>query len=309
MKVLNLTNQEDSDIKYGISIFPDKLPDVSIGPVPPAEEVTIMTRLSPIDLLILLEATQVLRRNGVKHIHLYVPYLMGSRMDRVIHKNRPFTLKIVADILKLQRYASIITCDVHSNVTAGLFDGETYFEDNGCPPLYEAVINGVNTMPYIVVAPDKGAKDRTKLFADRLGYGGMIAQAEKERNANGEVVNVYITNPNVFHNTPRIIPLVVDDICDGGRTFELLAMNLRNYTNASPILVVTHGIFSHGYETILNYYSQVYTTNSQHDVAADLRRKYPSPNIAHKDRIQRVVVTDVYKKDILNVIRTSSNPK
>jgi ribose-phosphate pyrophosphokinase len=44
--------------------------------------------------------------------------------------------------------------------------------------------------------------------------------------------------------------LIVDDICDGGRTFIELAKVLRPLTSGQVKLYVTHGIFSAGFEAL-----------------------------------------------------------
>jgi ribose-phosphate pyrophosphokinase len=45
--------------------------------------------------------------------------------------------------------------------------------------------------------------------------------------------------------------LIVDDICDGGMTFKILAKDLLASGAKSVVLFVTHGIFSKGVRTLL----------------------------------------------------------
>jgi phosphoribosylpyrophosphate synthetase len=54
--------------------------------------------------------------------------------------------------------------------------------------------------------------------------------------------------------------IIVDDICDGGRTFIEIAKQLPN-TN-SLTLVITHGIFSKGLKELEAYFDKIITTNS-----------------------------------------------
>ncbi|MNQ12726.1 ribose-phosphate pyrophosphokinase [compost metagenome] len=58
--------------------------------------------------------------------------------------------------------------------------------------------------------------------------------------------------------------LVVDDICDGGRTFTELAKVLKQYDLGSLSLYITHGIFSAGVEVLTNVFDKVYTMNTYH---------------------------------------------
>ncbi|HCW17254.1 MAG TPA: phosphoribosylpyrophosphate synthetase, partial [Achromobacter sp.] len=53
--------------------------------------------------------------------------------------------------------------------------------------------------------------------------------------------------------------LVVDDICDGGRTFLELASALRDTTRQPVYLYVTHGIFSKGLGELNARYAGIFT--------------------------------------------------
>ena len=70
-----------------------------------------------------------------------------------------------------------------------------------------------------------------------------------------------ITGTSVDGQPLRTIGVVVDDICDGGRTFIELAKTIRK-DYAKLILCVTHGIFSKGLEPLFEWYDEVHTTNS-----------------------------------------------
>ena len=62
----------------------------------------------------------------------------------------------------------------------------------------------------------------------------------------------------------------MDDICDGGRTFIELAKVIRkDYSKDSKIvLIITHGIFSKGFETVFEHVDEVYTTNSVNEFSS-----------------------------------------
>ena len=64
--------------------------------------------------------------------------------------------------------------------------------------------------------------------------------------------------------------VIIDDICDGGRTFNELAKSIKlQRADAKIYLVVTHGIFSAGFKELTKYFEHIYTTNSHRDVADD----------------------------------------
>ena len=52
--------------------------------------------------------------------------------------------------------------------------------------------------------------------------------------------------------------LIVDDICDGGRTFLEAAKILKEETTGKLFLYVTHGIFSKGIDELLEHYEHIY---------------------------------------------------
>ena len=59
--------------------------------------------------------------------------------------------------------------------------------------------------------------------------------------------------------------VIVDDICDGGGTFLGLATELKAKNAGELILIVTHGIFSKGLESLTSVFDKIYSTNSFSD--------------------------------------------
>ncbi|KAG1390037.1 hypothetical protein G6F58_013116 [Rhizopus delemar] len=92
-----------------------------------------------------------------------------------------------------------------------------------------------------LMAPDAGARKRVQALAKKLGVAD-VRFAEKVRDPQ----TGRITEPRVPDDIPAQPVLVVDDICDGGRTFLELAAALRDKTRQPLYLYVTHGLFSKG---------------------------------------------------------------
>jgi len=60
--------------------------------------------------------------------------------------------------------------------------------------------------------------------------------------------------------------VIIDDICDGGRTFVELAKVIKeNQSDAKIYLIVTHGIFSAGFNDLNKFFEKIFTTNSISD--------------------------------------------
>ena len=60
--------------------------------------------------------------------------------------------------------------------------------------------------------------------------------------------------------------IIIDDICDGGRTFIELAKEIRKQTDKPIYLIVTHGIFSAGFEKLSDELDGIFCTNSVKDI-------------------------------------------
>ncbi|MEL6720431.1 MAG: phosphoribosyltransferase family protein [Bacteroidota bacterium] len=60
--------------------------------------------------------------------------------------------------------------------------------------------------------------------------------------------------------------LIVDDICDGGRTFIGLAEALKHKGANRLYLAVSHGIFSYGFEELNNHFEHIFTTDAFRDL-------------------------------------------
>jgi ribose-phosphate pyrophosphokinase len=109
----------------------------------------------------------------------------------------------------------------------------------------------------VLVAPDAGATKKTEKLANALQL--PMIQGFKLRNTNtGELTGFGIAEA-IPDNCRAII---VDDICDGGGTFEGLAgvIKEKNLEDTKIDLVVSHGIFKNG--IFLKHITNITTTNS-----------------------------------------------
>lgn len=187
-------------------------------------------------------------------VTLFLPYLPYSRQDRVCYRGEAFSLSVLAQLIATWSRGKdkIVTWDVHSDVAERVFkqQGVNFISVSTEDLLKRFKQQGVNFGPEtIVVAPDKGAKLRASLAARAIGS-REVYYVEKERNPDDGSITSIRFNPIVKGPSPfegRHV-LIVDDICDGGRTFIELAKEIRKGHPASITLYVTHGIFSRGFE-------------------------------------------------------------
>ena len=135
MKTLNLVDIDKSDIKYQIQRFPDGQQNIVIdnnkGVLSkklyldkeqysfeiPIESVQIKSRLNNwLDLELVVCAVAALRELGVEEIHLYVPYIMGSRSDRKFEEGGNNYLKdVICPIINSLNFKTVTCIDPHSS--------------------------------------------------------------------------------------------------------------------------------------------------------------------------------------------------
>ncbi len=269
MKTLNLADKTKSDIDYKIINYPDGQRDVLLldnGGV--SVRVMIRSRMNSFADLELIAAAKsaVQRQSATNHTELYVPYLLGARSDRVFQKGGSHYLAdVIAATLNNLGFNKVNTLDVHSSAaknavfrlenrhpTALLLNVEEYLD---------------KSRRVLIVAPDAGAKGRAS-YASGLWNNTPLITFQKKRDVNGD-----ITGTGLDPDESDVIVTddytgdfaIIDDICDGGRTFIEIAkvLNEMGFTNNKKHLVVTHGIFSKGLDELKQYFTSIHTTNSR----------------------------------------------
>lgn len=207
-----------------------------------------------IDVMSLLMLTSAVKELwfGVE-ITLVLPYVPYGRQDRVANKGEAFSLKVFCDLINSQGYSRIITYDTHSDVTAALLTKIDVIHQSEF--VKRIPLDRKST---ILVSPDYGASKKTSVVAKCCGY-NEVYQASKFRNTlSGEISGVKVDGNHIGARNF----LLVDDICDGGRTFIELASELKKLTDGDIYLYVTHGIFSRGLDVLINGgIKHIYTAN------------------------------------------------
>ena len=207
----------------------------------------LVTSDSLMGLLLLTDAVR--RRYPDARIDLVCPYLPYARQDRVAYPGEALSAAVACRLLNAQGYASVEVWDAHSDVSLALLDRVRHrpASDFAGPIL---------TAGDVVVAPDLGAAKRAGACA-RLA-GAQLVHAEKTRSTDtGAITGTVVHSAHVGARDF----LIVDDICDGGRTFTELARVLRPLTTGRVKLYVTHGIFSQGFDALRSDIDRIYVAN------------------------------------------------
>ncbi|AEH24988.1 ribose-phosphate diphosphokinase [Pyrococcus yayanosii] len=202
-----------------------------------------------VEALILGDA---LREKGFKKLRLVVPYLAYSRQDRVTKDGEPISIRAVMRALGLY-YDELYVFDLHNPETLRFFPGKAL---NLSPARAIAEYFGEKLGDGVVLAPDRGALERAKAVAERLGL--EYSHFEKRRISPTEIqmrpVDVDVAGRNV---------LIVDDIISTGGTM-IKAANLLREMGARRIFVAaTHGVFAEGaIERVSKAVDELAVTNS-----------------------------------------------
>lgn len=289
MKILNLVNENQSDIKYKISRFPDGQQNLIITQLFHAgysdhSPVTIKSRLNNfLDLELIIAATADLRELGVKEIHLYSPYFEGARSDRKFEDGGNNYLKhVICPIINAQKFESVTVLDPHSNcLEMGLNNFKSVSNETlvrfALSDIYSPAQEGIPTKWFLkdalFVSPDAGATHKIYKLIEQIGYKGDIITCTKERDTDGKLTKVVVPIFMKLGEEPKDI-IIIDDICDGGRTFINISKEIDEihkliipYTGKSKkYLIVTHGIFSAGFTGLKEKFDGIYCTNSYKDV-------------------------------------------
>lgn len=256
------------NIKYTRSVFPGGEVHFRLDDSVPSTVVIGLAARSSDDVMLLLMATDALRRAGARHITLYIPYLPYARQDRVCNKGESLSIKVFADLINSQNYDQVVVVDPHSDVSGALIN-RLYIVDNEqfvTAAMHKLVYDGdVNIKNVIFVAPDAGStkkvhslvKKMRERFDDGIGY----VQAEKIRDLSTSRIIHTKVNAGRDEVEGRTC-IIADDICDGGRTFIELAAELRKMGASKVILLVTHGIFSKNLDVFIDSIDYVISSNS-----------------------------------------------
>lgn len=211
------------------------------------------------ELVALVYLVNHLRDNGVRRIHLFMPYIPNARQDRVKSSEDVFTLKHFVGIINSLNLDKVIVLDPHSSVSEALISNiEIMSPRDIISDVLLRVKSVTQNENILMFYPDEGAMKR---------YSGMIpcpyAFGIKERDwATGNIkgLSVFTGDEDI---TGRDI-LIVDDISSRGGTFYHSAKKLKELGANRVFLYITHceNTILEGEVLTSGLIEKVYTTDS-----------------------------------------------
>jgi ribose-phosphate pyrophosphokinase len=273
MIILDLVNPEKSQIKYKISQFPDGQQTVDLidwkDLLRYEDAVKINSRLNTFkDLELIICATAAVRNiKPTREIALYVPYFIGARSDRKFLDGGVNYLKqVICPIINSLNFVTVVVLDPHSDVLEACLNNYEKVNNHTLVKYSLSKIDNKNGAQdrICLVSPDAGAYKKIFDVAKKFGIENIITATKVRDMRSGNILRTEIPTLNQHADLKYVI---IDDICDGGRTFIELAKAIKgSRPSAKVYLVVTHGIFTAGFKELNQYFEGIYTTNSYVDV-------------------------------------------
>lgn len=276
MITLDLVNPEKSQIKYKISQFPDGQQTVDLTDwndlMIYEDAVKISSRLNSFkDLELIICATAAIRNiKPNREIALYVPYFIGARSDRkFVDGGVNYLKQVICPIINSLNFVTVITLDPHSDVLEACLNN---YEKTDNHLLVKHALTKIDNKKdaqerICLVSPDAGAYKKIFDVAKKFQIQNVVTANKVRDMRTGNILKTEIPDlPGLVGDDLQYV--IIDDICDGGRTFNELAKAIRaQRADAKIYLVVTHGIFSAGFAELSRNFEHIYTTNSYRDIA------------------------------------------
>lgn len=237
------------------------------------QKYVIFARLSSSNAVMrLLLITDAVRRAGGEIEEVIIPYFPYARQDRVMVPGEPLSIKVMADLINGQSYPKVTVFDAHSDVLYAILNNANIVSNL---PLVFNALKDKDELYF--VSPDLGASKKVYTLANKwLGLSEkkpVVVECAKTRDpATGSIAGQEIHYKGDLEGKEVSI---IDDICDGGRTFVGLAKKLKEERKVSKVnLIVSHGIFSNGFNELIPLIDHIYTTDSFRDVSSPFVTQY-----------------------------------
>ena len=212
------------------------------------------------DLIALVQTVAILRQNySDLLLDLDLPYVPYSRSDRSMDEYSCGGLKAIAPIINSLNFESVYISDPHSDVSEALLNNVVIHDQAECLDSFAETHPEVLNIDFII-SPDSGALKKALKSANLLKI--PLIEAVKVR----ELGTNKILRTSVYHNGAELVGkrvLILDDICEGGRTFMALAKVLKEEFQVKEVsLYITHGLFTYGWEQLQQHIDKVYCSYS-----------------------------------------------
>lgn len=193
--------------------------------------------------------------NALKHMNkkidvLILPYVPFSRQDRVNKYGECFSLQIFSALINFMAIKKVQIIDPHSDVVTALIDNYEVISQH---EVFQSLL--ACKSQFYLICPDGGALKKIYKSAIHEECLGVVECSKKRNLSTGEISGT-VVHWEDFNGKECII---MDDICDGGRTFIEIAKILKEKNAGIITLMVSHGFFTKGFEVFEDLIDEIYT--------------------------------------------------
>ena len=205
---------------------------------------------------------------GPEGVTLVIPFLPCSRQDKVGPEDGDQSEGvnfIIQTVMNTSGVLKIVVLDNHSSHPVRHWESKEDLPAKTMENIQSRSVVKAEDFEGIdlIVSPDKGALQRSLMWAAQMDVDCLCFEKVRDQ-ASGKIISFSLPE------TPDISPkriLVVDDILDGGRTFQKIAVELETrWPDSERELFVTHSpmgmLDKNGYPPCLDFYWRVTTTDS-----------------------------------------------
>lgn len=203
----------------------------------------------------------------IKRIHpeltdLRINYLLAARCDRRFSPGEAIDLEIVCEFIEQLKFRHVSVVKPHNqDKTKQYLDCTVIDPTNKLIDIANLDLKGNGC----VIAPDAGAS-----WVHNMTTCPVLCGDKKRDPKTGAVVGVTLTRNGLDgkDSSDRIIKeydnfIIIDDLCDGGATFINIAKEIKSRKSEARVyLIVTHAIFSKGFEPFEGWIDGIYCTDS-----------------------------------------------
>lgn len=241
--MITLHAGEHTPVDVKATIFPDKtsqvwcLPESLLQEIYKENKCTVTWNFEKEEEFLHLSQLKMLLDTYTENVFLEMPYLPYARQDKRIDNNATFSLHTFAKLLNTLNFNEVKVVDAHSIRAFEIKNLEVVSARKYILQALDA------TKASLILFPDSGAMKRYSAY-NLQDY----CYATKVRNQlTGKIERLDIHGDVKDQNL-----LVVDDLCDGGATFILVAKEALAQGAKEVNLYVSHGIFSQGVDVLRN---------------------------------------------------------
>lgn len=217
------------------------------------------------EILLAIDAAKLA---GAKEINLYLPYLGYSRQDKVSQPGEPMAVQAILRMFTSAGATKITVLDIHNDAVLGTLESTAiginkFAMKEFANRFKEMRESGVNIDELVVVAPDKGAIERGRLFLTAMKAAGFadiaFAYFDKSRDSaiKGQVQSMdlrevqlstgqVLTNEEAKAAFKGKTAIIIDDMADTcGTMLRAITDNvIGRYEAKEAYAAITHGVLS-----------------------------------------------------------------